>query len=73
MANIISARFTTQAEVDRIVNALSAEGFRRDEYFSFFLNPPGQHALHPLGGDSHHSEGTRDAGATGERYRRLHE
>ena len=31
---------------------------------SFYLNPPGQHATYPIGGDAHHDEGTKHAGKT---------
>jgi hypothetical protein len=65
MANIIAGRFHTQAEADRALAALQNAGLESGEYGSFFLNPPGQHAIHPIGGDAHTSEGASEAGKTG--------
>ena len=60
MANIIAARFDTQAQADSALAALRSAGVAATDSTSFFLNPPGQHAIHPVGGDAHHSEGTKD-------------
>ena len=66
MAKIIAGRFETQAEADRALEALKGSGLETHEYGSFYMGPPGQHAIQPMGGDSaHHSEGTREAGKTG--------
>ena len=62
MANIIAGRFDTQAQADSALAALSAAGIPASSCSSFFLSPPGQHDLQPLGGDVPHSEGTKDAG-----------
>lgn len=62
MAKIIAGRFETQSEADRAIEALKAAGFQSDEYTCFYLNPPGQHAQYPIGGDSHHDEGTKESG-----------
>ncbi|HEV7801187.1 MAG TPA: hypothetical protein VGP15_08920 [Burkholderiales bacterium] len=62
MATIIAGRFDTQAQADRAIEALAAAGVPRSDYTCFFVNPPGQHAQYPIGGDAHHDEGTKDAG-----------
>lgn len=64
MAAIIAGRFETQAETDRAIAALAAAGFQGGDYTSFYLNPAGQHAQYPIGGDTHHDEGTKHAGKT---------
>ena len=62
MANIIAGRFETQAEADRVLEALQSAGFPREDYTCFYVNPPGQHATYPIGGDAHHDEGTKESG-----------
>jgi hypothetical protein len=62
MANIVAGRFETQTEADRVLEALGAAGFASDEYTCFYVNPPGQHAQYPIGGDAHHDEGTKESG-----------
>lgn len=64
MAEIIAARFETQAQADSALGALRAVGITAADSATFFLNPPGQHAEYPVGGDAHHDEGTKHAGAT---------
>jgi hypothetical protein len=64
MASILAARFETRAQADSAVDALSAAGVRATERSVFYLNPPGQHAEYPIGGDSHHDEGTKESGKT---------
>jgi hypothetical protein len=64
MARIIAGRAETQAQADRAVEALRSAGFAASDITSFYLNPPGQHAQYPIGGDAHHDEGTKSAGTT---------
>ena len=64
MSVIFAGRFQAQAEADRAKEALRSAGFRSDEISSFYLNPAGQHASYPIGGDAHHDEGTKDSGKT---------
>lgn len=54
------------ARAEAVLNALPGQGFDRSEFQSFYVNPEGQHALHPTGGDTHSDEGARqaDKGAT---------
>jgi hypothetical protein len=62
MATIIAGRFDTQAQADHALAALRGAGVAANDRACFFVNPPGQHAQYLIGGDSHHDEGTRDAG-----------
>lgn len=64
MANIIAARFETQATADQALTALRSAGFGTAEATSFYLNPQGQHSQYPIGGDAHHDEGTKHSGKT---------
>lgn len=64
MATIIAGRFETQVEADRALGALARAGFGSQDVTSFYLNPPGQHAEYPIGGDAHHDEGSKKAGKT---------
>jgi hypothetical protein len=62
MARLIVGRFDDVDGVGRAVKALAAAGFAREEYGVFYSAPPGQHDLHPIGGDAHSDEGAKDAG-----------
>ena len=62
MAKIIAARFETQPEADRALEALRSAGYTGQNVTSFYLNPPGQHSEYPIGGDAHHDEGTKRSG-----------
>lgn len=64
MAQIIAARFDTQAQADAALGALRALGVSSTDSTTFYLNPPGQHSEYPIGGDAHHDEGTKHAGAS---------
>lgn len=64
MASILAARFETREQADSAVAALSAVGIAAADSAVFYLNPPGQHAEYPLGGDAHHDEGTKESGKT---------
>ena len=64
MANIIAGVVETEEAAKRVIEALEAQGFQSDDVTSFYLNPPGQHATYPIGGDTHHDAGTKDAGKT---------
>jgi hypothetical protein len=61
MSKIIAARFRDMAGAEAVLNALPRQGFDRSEFQSFYVNPEGQHALHPTGGDIHSDEGARQA------------
>lgn len=61
MSKIIAARFNDLSGVKAVLAALPAQGFQQAEFQSFYVNPEGQHALHPLGGDAHSDEGAKHA------------
>jgi hypothetical protein len=63
MSRIIAGRFDATVDADAALEALRREGFNRDEIDSFYVSPPGQNDMTPLGGDAPHaSAGSRFAG-----------
>ena len=63
MSRIIAGRFDATVDADAALARLRTEGFRPDEIDSFYVSPPGQHDLTPVGGDAPHaSAGSRFAG-----------
>jgi predicted lipid-binding transport protein (Tim44 family) len=63
MSRIIAGRFDATLDADAALEALRREGFNRDEIDSFYVAPPGQNAMTPLGGDAPQaSAGSRFAG-----------
>jgi len=62
MSNIVAGRFERSLDADAALEALQREGFSPAEIDAFAVNPPGQHALHPAGGDVHSDAGARHAG-----------
>jgi len=63
MSRIICGMFDQSLDADEALDELKREGFHRSEVDAFYVSPPGQHAMTPLGGDSpHSSEGSRTAG-----------
>jgi hypothetical protein len=60
MSLIIAGRFQTFRAAESAAQKLFARGFVEEDVTLFFVNPSGQHARHPIGGDV----GT-DAGASG--------
>src|SRR5262245_45112065 len=62
MARIICGHFEESVKADSALQALLGAGFARAEIDSFYTPPPGQNALHPLGGDVHSDAGARKAG-----------
>jgi len=63
MTDIVAGRFEQQTDAQAAVERLLRHGFRRDDVSSFFVNPPGQHARFPVGGDRNVSPGARGAGS----------
>jgi len=61
MSRIIAGRFGATVDADAALAALRTEGFRADEIDSFYVSPPGQHDMTPVGGDVHSSAGSRFA------------
>lgn len=62
MAKIIAARLERATDADAVLQSLSSQGFRQSEFQFFYVNPKGQHALYPVGGDASSDEGSRRAG-----------
>jgi outer membrane lipoprotein SlyB len=62
VARIVAGRFETQPQADAALAALSRTGFQKHDYTCFYLTPPGQHGVYPIGGDAHHDEGTKESG-----------
>ncbi len=62
MSTIVAAHFEQPEQLDRAVQELKAQGFSEQEYAVYYLNPPGQHGLTPIGGDVHSDEGAEEAG-----------
>src|SRR5512134_167357 len=63
MARIICGMFDRTLDADAALEEFKREGFQRSEIDAFYVSPPGQHDLTPVGGDApHSSEGSRTAG-----------
>jgi hypothetical protein len=62
MPNIVAGRFEQQTDADAAIAELIRQGFDRDQVTSFFVNPPGEHAKFPIGGDRAESPGAEKAG-----------
>jgi hypothetical protein len=62
METIVAGRFETFGQAEKAVRQLMAEGFHQDDTSAFFVNPPGQHAQFPVGGDEY---ADAEAGAAG--------
>jgi hypothetical protein len=66
MSRIICGMFDRTIDADAALEELKLAGFQRSEVDAFYVSPPGQHDLTPVGGDSpHSSEGSRFAGFGG--------
>ncbi|HZM34172.1 MAG TPA: hypothetical protein VFC18_06705, partial [Burkholderiales bacterium] len=66
MSKIVCGRFDRSVDADGALAALAKEGFTDKDVDSFYVGPPGQHDMTPVGGDSPHaSEGSQQAGYGG--------
>lgn len=67
MSQIIAARFTTFSAADSAKQRLLTNGFVDEDVTEFYVNPSGQHARFPIGGDAYADRQARPAGlgATG--------
>ena len=63
MAHIIAGRFQEQEQVTQVIDAMLDAGVAQDRICSFYLNPPGQHNLYPIGGDREDSPGAHETAA----------
>jgi hypothetical protein len=62
MAKIVAGRFTTFDQANLVASRLYDRAFRTTDVSVFFLNPTGQHARFPLGGDVNADAAARPAG-----------
>jgi len=63
MSRIICGMFDRSVDADAALDNLKQEGFQRSEVDAFYVSPPGQHSMTPVGGDApSSSEGSRGAG-----------
>jgi hypothetical protein len=60
MATIIAGRLQLQAQAEQAIQELIQAGFVPEKTTSFYVNPPGQHAVYPIGGDRFHSPGIEE-------------
>lgn len=61
MSLIVAARFTTFPVAEDASQKLFNAGFVEEDVTLFFVNPSGQHARYPIGGDTHTDAGARNA------------
>ena len=62
MSLIVAGRFQTLDRAEEVAHHLiDDDGFRQDDVNVFYVNPPGQHARHPAGGD-HHTDAAMQPG-----------
>jgi hypothetical protein len=61
MTPIIAGRFEQTSQAEAAAAALHRGGFSEDDVSVFFVNPPGQHAIYPIGGDRDSSPGATHA------------
>jgi len=62
MSTVIAGKLQLQDQVEEAIAALVRAGFARDRIASFYVNPPGQNATFPLGGDRYASPGAKEVG-----------
>ncbi|WP_428853144.1 hypothetical protein [Imbroritus primus] len=63
MSHIIAGRFNTFPAAQKAARSLRARGFSTNKLSLFFVNPAGQHARFPIGGDMYADAGARHAGS----------
>ncbi|CAG9178986.1 hypothetical protein [Cupriavidus pinatubonensis] len=59
---IIAGRFDSFAKAETTASRLRAQGVAEEDLSVFYVNPPGQHATYPIGGDSAVDPGARRSG-----------
>lgn len=63
MSRIVAGRFDRTLDADAALEGLKREGFSRSEVDTFYVGPPGQHAMTRVGGDApSSSEGSQRGG-----------
>ncbi len=63
MSRIIAGRFEQQSQVQDVIAEMIRNGFSPEQISSFYVNPPGQHNQHPVGGDRDKSPGAKESPA----------
>ena len=61
MTTIIAGTYQQQDQAQAAAAQLARAGFPAAEMTMFFVNPPGQNARYPIGGDKEESSGTHEA------------
>ena len=61
MDKLIVGLFHEHANAEATAAELLQKGYAREAMSVFYVNPQGQHALHPIGGDEDESPGTHEA------------
>jgi hypothetical protein len=61
MSLIVAARFTTFPAAESAAERLFARGFVEEDVSLFYVNPRGQHARYPIGGDQNKDAASTDA------------
>ncbi len=62
MSRIICGMFDRSVDADAALASLKRDGFQAAEVDNFYVGPPGQHSMTPIGGDAHSDAGARFAG-----------
>lgn len=61
MTTLIAGRFSQQEQAEHASTQLLQMGFSARDMSLFYVNPQGQHDIHPVGGDEDESPGTHHA------------
>ena len=61
MTTLIAGRFSQQTHAESASAELLRSGFLSSDMSLFYVNPQGQHDIHPVGGDEDESAGTHHA------------
>ena len=61
MTTLIAGRFSQQEQAENASAQLMKMGFSARDMSLFYVNPQGQHDIHPVGGDEDESHGTHHA------------
>jgi hypothetical protein len=64
MSHIVAGNFASKTQADSAIEALRSAGIEADHICTFGINPPGQHATYPIGGDEYVSPGATGAGSS---------
>jgi hypothetical protein len=66
VATILAGRVGDEERAQRVRSALEAAGHASEDIQVFYVNPPGQHARHPIGGDHRTDPGAPPGGGQAE-------